>query len=217
MVLLARGMAGLQETQAIVAAKAPAVTVHLVQADLSDLASLPTIFSKVLDVADTSKHEQFFLIHNAGTIGDLSKPLISHTNPTEIQQHFGLNYTSVFLLTSLFLSRFKSGQRTVVNITSIASKSPIESCALYCSSRAARESLMRVLAVENPAVRVLNYSPGPCDTDMFHGISRDTFSEQVRKAFEGTTPLTCEESIAKLVCLLSKDEFESGCTIDYYD
>lgn len=55
-------------------------------------------------------------------------------------------------------------RRTVVNISSLCALKPFPSWVLYCTGKAARDMMFRVLAEEEPDVRVLNYAPGECPT-----------------------------------------------------
>lgn len=55
---------------------------------------------------------------------------------------------------------------TLVNITSGAARNPYVGWAAYCASKAAVDQLSRVIAAEEPDVRVLALSPGLVDTDM---------------------------------------------------
>ena len=75
--------------------------------------------------------------------------------------------------------------------------------------------------MENPDVRILNYSPGPCDTKMHKTISEESFSESVVEQFKANytdkVVLSCQESISKLVGILEEDKFENGTVIDYFD
>lgn len=41
----------------------------------------------------------------------------------------------------------------------------------YSAGKAAREAFFRALAVEEPNLRILNYSPGPVQTDMHEEIA----------------------------------------------
>ena len=221
MVLLARSMEGLEETKSQITSTAPGTNVHLVQADLADLESLKSVFSQVTKSADTNQHQQYILIHNAGTLGDLKKPMIEQTDPKVIQNHFAVNYTSLFVLSGYFLSHFTSGHRMVINISSLLAVMYLPSFSLYSSAHAARRAFIGVLAVENPDVRILNYSPGPCETDMQTEIREQSFSESVREHFKGYAVdkklLTCRESITKMVGILREDKFENGGVVDYYD
>uniref|UniRef100_A0A8D2QDF3 Sepiapterin reductase n=1 Tax=Zonotrichia albicollis TaxID=44394 RepID=A0A8D2QDF3_ZONAL len=87
----------------------------------------------------------------------------------EINSYFSFNISSALCLTSTALRAFGARpgcSRTVVNISSLCALEPFPSWALYCSGKAARDMMFRVLALEEPGVRVLNYAPGPLDTDM---------------------------------------------------
>ena len=87
--------------------------------------------------------------------------------------------------------------------------------------KAARESYFRVLAAENPDLRILNYSPGPVDTDMHDGVAREfvlpglpsldinfsSFDAGIRAAFSrnsessevNRSTLTPTQTVAKLM------------------
>ncbi len=58
----------------------------------------------------------------------------------------------------------------IINISSLAGIQPFASCGIYSMGKAAREMFHKVLAeehkVKNSGVKVLNYAPGPLDTDM---------------------------------------------------
>lgn len=73
-----------------------------------------------------------------------------------------LNLFSVTCLTSVFLSKFNSdaAERCIVNITSLFGIQPVKSFGYYCVGKASREMYFRVLALENPALNILSYSPG---------------------------------------------------------
>ncbi len=93
-------------------------------------------------------------------------------------------------------------------MTSLLATVYIAGYALYSPSRAARNAYIGVLVDENPDVRVLNYSPGPCDTEMYAMIP-----EEIKKGFMSEP----EESINKLVKVISEDQYKNGCVMDYFD
>ncbi|XP_040051498.2 sepiapterin reductase b isoform X2 [Gasterosteus aculeatus] len=99
-------------------------------------------------------------------------------------------------------------QRSVVNVSSTFALRPLPSWVLYCTAKAAREMMFRVLAEEQPHVKVLSYSPGPMDTDMQRDILRLT---GVKNHL-----LPCQESAEKLVKLLLDDDFVSGTHLDFF-
>ena len=136
------------------------MSVHLVSADLQDLSSIHRVFSECAERADIAKHQQFVMVHNAGSAGDITRPMSEQTDPAPLQELIGFNFTSMSVLTSLFLSRFTTGERKVVNISSLLAKVHYEGFSMYSVTRAARNALIGVLAVENPDVRFLTYTPG---------------------------------------------------------
>lgn len=153
-------MEGLEKTKSSIEASSPGVRVHIVSANLQDLASIHQVFTECTAKADSSKHQQFILIHNAGSAGDITKPMSDQTDPVALQEQWALNVTSMSVLSSLFLSTFKSGERKIVNISSLLWKVYLASFSMYSATRAARNALIGVLAVENPDVRFLTYTPG---------------------------------------------------------
>ena len=213
-------MEGLVETKSQIEAAAPGMNVHLVHADLGDLASLQQVFSEIVSFADQEAYQQYVLIHNAGTTGDMTKPAIQQSDPKPIQEYLAVNFTSMFVLTSQFLSHFSQGDRWIVNMTSSLASKYVPSVSLYSSVKAARNALMGVLAAENSDVHVLSYHPGACDTDMFRSAAEQSYSESyaqnLRQRYAEKTVVTCKDSISKLVTILKEDNFENGAFLDYY-
>lgn len=220
-VILARNMEGLTEAKQNIEALSPGVKIYPIQADVGDLDSLQVTFEKVVIHADDTTHKQFVIIHNAGSLSDITRPAIQQHDPTAIQQYFELNYTSMFVLTANFLSKFTTGHRMVINISSLLAKVSLPSFSMYGPVRAARNALMGVLSVENPDVRFLTYTPGPCDTAMTATVMEQSYSDSVRKDFKELhtkkTILSCKQSISKLIGILTKDTFENAAVIDYFD
>nr|XP_032813794.1 LOW QUALITY PROTEIN: sepiapterin reductase [Petromyzon marinus] len=109
----------------------------------------------------------------------------------------------------------------VVNVSSLCALTPYPSWAPYCSSRAARDMLHVVLATEEPHVRVLNYAPGPMDTDMQAEACVRTGDAGLRGRLEksraGGALVDPRDSAHALLRLLRADSFRSGAHVDYYD
>lgn len=160
LVLLARTVEGLEKAKSSIETSSPGVRVHIVSANLQDLDSLQLVFTQCISKADSNKHQQYILIHNAGSAGDISRPMSEQVDPEALQKQWALNVTSMSILSSLFLSAFKTGERKIVNISSLLWKVYLASFAMYSATRAARNALIGVLAVENPKVRFLTYTPG---------------------------------------------------------
>ena len=220
-ILLARNLEGLQETKSLVLANAPGINTHLIQADLGNLDELHRVFSDSLRLTEGRKHGQAVLIHNAASLGDITKPIKDHTDPSKVQDYMAANFTSMFTLTSLFLSHFTEGFRTVVNITSLLAVNYNYCFGFYSPGKAARNALMGVLAAENPDVRVISYSPAVADTDMLRSLGEKSYSSEVTEGVKGLYEkkivLTCQQTVAKLVEVLEEDKFENGSLVDYFD
>ena len=208
-------------TQKIVSSVAPSASVHIIQADLGDVGSLDKAFSEAFQHANEEKHKHMVLVHNSGSLGDISKPAASLTDPQEIRTYMDLNFTSVLMLTGHFLSRFKTGQRSIIHMSSRLSYRFRPSFSLYSSGKAARNALMGTVVTENPEVRVLNYTPGAVDTDMLGQIPRESHSETTRTAFQTMynkkIVISTEQSIRKLVDILREDKYANGALVDYAD
>lgn len=83
----------------------------------------------------------------------------------------------------------------------------------------------RVLALEeantDPNLTVLNYSPGPVQTDMTAEIEENSVSDSLRSMFIGfrneQSYLQPIETTSKFVNVIETGAYESGDHIDYFD
>lgn len=97
------------------------------------------------------------------SLGDISRYASSFGSMADVDSYLSLNVSSALCLTARVLQAFpqRAGlKRTVVNISSLCALQPFPSWVLYCTGKAARDMMFRVLAQEEPDLRVLNYSPG---------------------------------------------------------
>lgn len=81
----------------------------------------------------------------------------------EVNSYLSFNISSALSLTAGVLEVFPRRQelrRCVVNVSSLCALQPFPSWVLYCTGKAARDMMFRVLAEEEPDLRVLNYAPG---------------------------------------------------------
>jgi sepiapterin reductase len=130
----------------------------------------------------------------------------------------------------------------IVNISSLCAIDPFPTMALYCAGKAARDMFHAVLAKEQKIkaddeeetdqshhqtsnsvqFKVLNYAPGACDTAMTDTLADCADLDSELHTFFNTSRdekklIRPEDTAAKLVGLLEKDEFESGSHVDYWD
>ena len=80
----------------------------------------------------------------------------------------------------------------------------------------------RVLALEEgDHLTVLNYSPGPVDTDMVHDVQAHSTSMEMQSMFadlkETKTILQPIDTASKFIEVIERGAFKSGDHIDYYD
>ena len=218
-VLTARSAEGLAKTKQLIHELAPDVDVTVVAGDFKEISA--SFIEKLFDSVSSS-FDQALLINNAGSLGNVSVSLSQQTDFGCVSEYFSLNVAAPIVLTSQFLKRFQSARgKYVVNISSLCAIEPFESFGLYCAGKAARDMASRVLAKETSDVRVLNWAPGPMDTEMTQRAADESQSDRTRKLFgdmkkeQKYVPL--EDSVQKLILLLAKDEFESGIHLDFYD
>ena len=113
-------------------------------------------------------------INNAGTLGDLKYIGKDNSSVFDINNYLQTNLTSNMYLVEQLMSYYFNKQLNtdalrVVNISSLAAIQPTVSWGLYSTVKAAKEMFFQTLALEHAndaAVRVLNYAPGPLDTNV---------------------------------------------------
>ncbi|KAM6965026.1 sepiapterin reductase b [Aplochiton taeniatus] len=199
------------------------LVVCCVAADLSEREGLEeTVRAAKEEAMEDIDH--VLLINNAGSLGDVSRFVQSFTDPEEVNSYLSFNVSSALGLTAGILQAFPRRQglrRSVVNISSLCALQAMPSWVLYCTAKAARDMMFRVLAVEEPDLRVLNYAPGPLDTEMQEEARQNTGNLRMRLTWDSMHTqgqlLTCQESGAKLMKLLLDDDFPSGAHIDFYE
>ncbi|DAZ96156.1 TPA: hypothetical protein N0F65_009555 [Lagenidium giganteum] len=193
-----------------------------------------------LAAAQAENYDRFYLVHNAGSLGELSYTQ-EWSSCEMLDQFMHFNVTSVCWFNKRFLEVFgasrdelrakkvSASKRThsiIVNITSLCAIQSFETHGLYCTSKAAREMHHRVIALEQapcaPTVRVLSYSPGPMDTDMQRRIREEPLVHEPLQQMYGDmktkgTLIPPEKSSLLGVRYVLSGTFESGSRIDYYD
>uniref|UniRef100_A0A1I8NE05 Sepiapterin reductase n=1 Tax=Musca domestica TaxID=7370 RepID=A0A1I8NE05_MUSDO len=226
-VLVARDLVALEKTKTEIESKRSDVTVLVYSVDLSKAKAenfqelLRDSLKQASANADT--FERAFIIHNAGTVGDVSKSAKDVTDTAIWLDYYHTNVFSTIALNGEFFKEFSKIPKLVINITSLCGIEPFASMSYYCSGKAAREMYFKVLAVEekDTETQVLNYAPGPIDTDMTVLIQRETINKDLQEAFksqrESKTMLTAEQTTAKFIKILEEVEFTSGAHIDFFD
>jgi len=221
LLLMARNMADLETTKAIVRDARPGLAVELVSIDL-ETANRESFENAVRSNYGSGDHSVAVVIHNAGTLGQDGRKITDLTDIDEMSRYYRLNLFHVICLNSVFKSCFPATRTVYINISSILALQPMVTWGHYCGGKSARDAVFRVLAVEQPESVVLNYAPGPLDTPMVDDLLADTKTDQVvRTMFEDMKQngrlLRPSDSAATMVALLRKQNFKSGDHVDYYD
>lgn len=221
-VLLARSASGLESTKQQILQINPGVNVVAKSLDLSKPS--PVDINNLISESFDPKinFELFVVIHNVGTIGDIKKWAADIEDYDEVQNYFSINVFGVIVLNNLLLKVFpKDAKKLIVNITSKAAISPFKSFSFYAPGKAAREMFFRVLAEERNDVLVLNYSPGPVETDMTVDAQQNAVAVETSEMFSNLratgTILTTEVTTRKFMEIVAKGNYKSGDHVDYYD
>lgn len=221
-VLLARSPGGLEATKAEILKGNKGLKVIVKAIDLTKppVADLKAVISETYDA--TPDFDLAIMIHNVGTVGDVSKWARDIDDYSELESYYSTNVFAPMILNNLLLKVVPATtQKFVVNITSKAAIAPIKSFAFYCSGKSAREMFFRVLAEESKDVLVLNYSPGPVETDMTVIAQRDAVADETSGMFknlrETGTILTTEQTTKRFLEVVGRGNYESGDHVDFYD
>lgn len=220
-VLMARSSDGLEETKKMIGNINSDVLVKTYPMDLSSPSKeqMNSIFVDALGGQLDSTFQLAMVVHNVGTLGNISQNAEHFGEMDEWRSFFDLNVFAVAALNTHFVRRFKMVRTVVVNITSKCSAVPFKSFTLYCSSRAAREMYFKVLATESEQLIVLNYSPGVVDTSMTVDVQANSNDSSLRESFremrESDKMIIPIETARKMISILESGKFDSGDKIDY--
>ena len=149
--ILARSLDKLKEASKDIMEKHSTITVHPVKFDQGNLSecSKPNI-EKIMDdlKIDLSEYEQVVIVHNAGSIGDVTKFVAEMTDIKLVEGTMNVNITGTVLLNASLLSVLKQvKQKVVINVTSLAGLRPFPSWSLYCCGKWAFMSQIPVLLI----------------------------------------------------------------------
>lgn len=222
-VLIARSEQGLLETQNDILSQNNEISVKTFSADCHSATSetYENIIKKSLLNRNINDFETAFIVHNVGSIGDVTKKAKETDDIAVWTEYYNLNVFSVASLNSQFINIFKSIKKLIVNITSKCGIVPYKSMTFYCSGKAAREMYFRVLAEEEEDIIVLNYSPGPVDTDMNLEIQNNSGDNDIKSFFKNLRDkkeiLSPIQTTTKMLNILEAFTFKSGDHLDYFD
>ncbi|RLU16615.1 hypothetical protein DMN91_010683 [Ooceraea biroi] len=221
MLLLARDLNALCEVKKSIP---PIVNVDAVRMDLSKATKtdLEEAILKTLKGTTLEAFDRVVLVHNVGT--NEQKLLNELTDVSDWRTYYDLNFFLPAVLNAVVMNLFDSKTNTkkvIINITSFTAIQALIGTGYYCTVKVAREMYFKVFALENPDVDVLNYSPGPVDTDLFTFVVETSIDpvhkEHLRELQKNKIVLSPEQSINRLVEVLKAHKYKSAERVDYYD
>lgn len=148
-----------------------------IQADISNYESVVNLFE--------STEKQFgkpdIIVNCAGT-GDVGK--IAEMDETNFDKTFGLNTKGSFFCMKEAAKRLNDNGR-IINISSCLVPRPQPGFGIYISSKAAIESMSKVLAMElgDRNITVNTVSPGPTETEMYANSGDDAQAAAAQSPF----------------------------------
>ena len=142
------------------------------------------------------------LINNAGY--QAAKGLADIT-PDDFSTTYDLNVRAVILMCKAVLPFLRPPGR-IINVSSVGSRCGFKELSLYCSSKAAVESLTRCYAAElgSAGHTVNTVNPGPVQTDLLNGVPQSIIDMQ-----QASTPLEnrlgTTDDVAQIVGFLAEE------------
>ena len=106
------------------------------------------------------------LVNNASTLGASPLPVVRDLSEPTLLDTLVTNVVAPHALTRLLLPQLLGHHGTVLNISSDAAVEPYPGWAGYGCAKAALDQLSRVLAAEEPQLRVYAVDPGDMRTQM---------------------------------------------------
>jgi NAD(P)-dependent dehydrogenase (short-subunit alcohol dehydrogenase family) len=106
------------------------------------------------------------LVNNASALGPSPLPPLSAYPLDELERVYAVNVLAPLALIQLALPALAARDGRILSISSDAAIEPYEGWGGYGSSKAALDQLTRVLAAEQPSLRVYAVDPGDMNTQM---------------------------------------------------
>ena len=187
--------------------RARADSVALIQADLLDIAKLPSIVEQT--VLRFGRLDA--LVNNASSFFTTT---MGEIEPAQWDNLMGTNVRAPLFLAQAAAAPLRRSQGAIVNITDIHAERPLKHYLVYSTAKAALSGLTRALARElAPEVRVKAVAPGP----ILWPEADDSFDEVSRQRIISHTPLKREgepDDVARAVhFLLAEAPYVTGETI----
>ena len=134
---------------------------HIIAGDVTDPGHRRMLADRAAELGGAS-----LLVNNASTLGASPQPPVADLAPEVLEQVLRTNLEAPVALIRLLLPQLRATHGTVLNITSDASVEAYPGWGAYGASKAALDHVSRVLAAEEPELRVYALDPGDMRTRM---------------------------------------------------
>jgi NAD(P)-dependent dehydrogenase (short-subunit alcohol dehydrogenase family) len=134
---------------------------RLVAGDVADAAHRRDLVDAAAELGDADA-----LVNNASTLGASPLPALADLDTATYIRLLEVNLVAPIQLTAALLGQLRRGRGRVVNVSSDAAVEPYETWGGYGSSKAGLDHASRVLAAEEPSLRVYAVDPGDMRTQM---------------------------------------------------
>jgi 3-oxoacyl-[acyl-carrier protein] reductase len=173
-----------------------------VQGDVAKAADVKRLFAE----AKKAYGHVDVLVNNAGVF-DFAP--IEGVTEAEFHREFGINVLGPILAIQEGVKHFNGSGASVINVSSVVSEDPVPNSVVYSSTKAALDSVTRVLARElGPRkIRVNTLAPGGVETE--GAIKAGVVGSDFEKAIVAKTPLGRfgqPDDIAKVAVFLASDD-----------
>jgi sepiapterin reductase len=192
--------------------------------------------------------DHLIFVNNAGSLGPIGPcahcPSLGEMRRTVDLNVTSALWMSVRI--TQFATKHRIPKLTIVQISSLVAIQPFPTLGIYSAGKAARDSFHKVLAMEEKhrdqspdpgrttasteddmknadaatitQVRVLNYAPGPLETDMTEELrSAESLDPSLKPMYQQNLVAPADSAAVLVHLILGATEFESGSHIDYYD
>ena len=168
------------------------------------------------DFVFDKNNDKYFVFFNSASIDYTGS--ILNINQTDWLKSINENVWNMCNF-SLFIANLIKGKIILINISSLCAIQPIKDMGMYSLTKAFREQFFKVLTTENPHIRVLNYAPGPMNTDFSTSIRLllGNDSEAETNFVNNTTWVDASKSADKLISIIEADTWTNNSHIDFYD
>ncbi|KAL3637341.1 hypothetical protein CASFOL_019640 [Castilleja foliolosa] len=177
------------------------------KADISDPAQVKSLF----DAAESSFGSPVHILVNSAAVVDSKYPTLATTATEDFDTVFGINARGAFLCCREAANRIvRGGGGRIICLTSSAVASLKPGMSAYAGSKAAVETMVRVMAKElkGTGITANCVAPGPVATDMFYGGEGRTEAEEKAVAESPLGRMGCVDDVAPVVGFLATDAGE---------